>query len=663
MADTQKENSASLKYLLERNNVIENSQSGLFSELERIKNLFGQPRVHKVSSDITFDPDYDLEPSKESCRDKFTMTQRFETGDFGLQELAEPSFSEALESTSKMSLAEPQSSPRKFRSDQNSSEVPKKDHQEKFFEESSEFPRSTQADKNLPEFSEDSPKFPGSTQTPQVPENTQEPTSLLQLPENGPKLSRSMQTQESNRSVEPSQAEELKYSESSQQSIPQPFHPQTQQEVKPKRGGRHYVTKKTINRAKTPKLTLEFLFENIQQLNQKLDSLEPTPQKKKPKLTLNNQAQLENSLQYLEEVIEQIEPITYKSISEVKELKKRLGALEDLCKDNVNGEEFDRLKELVYSIGSGTIKTGQDKPNLTTVVPTKDLNLLREMHKKYEDLQLTVYHFATIGPEQFEDFTNRLRKLEIKVNYKADKNEFQDQFDKLDSLNLKIEKIEKEPIKEPTKKKKGKVDRAELNILSKKISSLEDSLNYLKNLQQPQQVIESDNSELEKLQKSFNANKRHLEGLCQKLDIRINNTNDRFNKVTGVDTKELEAKLTKFFKDYIKKTMDKHFYKEPTQDYSKTSKEDAMFARKPLGGWSCASCERYLENLLGQKVPYYVWNKFPQRETVEKVPKFGKTLSKVSVETEAATTQRTRSKSPFGEKQLPEIQRSVTPKP
>ena len=30
---------------------------------------------------------------------------------------------------------------------------------------------------------------------------------------------------------------------------------------------------------------------------------------------------------------------------------------------------------------------------------------------------------------------------------------------------------------------------------------------------------------------------------------------------------------------------------------SNENEEDAMFARKPLGGWSCASCEKNLVNL------------------------------------------------------------------
>lgn len=36
-----------------------------------------------------------------------------------------------------------------------------------------------------------------------------------------------------------------------------------------------------------------------------------------------------------------------------------------------------------------------------------------------------------------------------------------------------------------------------------------------------------------------------------------------------------------------------------------------MFARKPLGGWSCASCESNLENLMGRKAGHISWNKLP----------------------------------------------------
>jgi len=33
------------------------------------------------------------------------------------------------------------------------------------------------------------------------------------------------------------------------------------------------------------------------------------------------------------------------------------------------------------------------------------------------------------------------------------------------------------------------------------------------------------------------------------------------------------------------------------QHKERSSEEEAMFAKKPLGGWSCASCEKNLVNL------------------------------------------------------------------
>ena len=42
--------------------------------------------------------------------------------------------------------------------------------------------------------------------------------------------------------------------------------------------------------------------------------------------------------------------------------------------------------------------------------------------------------------------------------------------------------------------------------------------------------------------------------------------------------------------------------------------EDAMFSKKPLGGVSCASCEKDLINLYGKAADYYNWNRMPSRD-------------------------------------------------
>ena len=47
--------------------------------------------------------------------------------------------------------------------------------------------------------------------------------------------------------------------------------------------------------------------------------------------------------------------------------------------------------------------------------------------------------------------------------------------------------------------------------------------------------------------------------------------------------------------------------------------DDAMFSKKPLGGISCASCEKDLVNLYGKAADYYHWNRMPSRDPSERI--------------------------------------------
>lgn len=46
-----------------------------------------------------------------------------------------------------------------------------------------------------------------------------------------------------------------------------------------------------------------------------------------------------------------------------------------------------------------------------------------------------------------------------------------------------------------------------------------------------------------------------------------------------------------------------------------------MFTKKPLGGVSCASCERNITNMSGLVVDYTPWKKLPFREPGERIAK------------------------------------------
>jgi hypothetical protein len=51
------------------------------------------------------------------------------------------------------------------------------------------------------------------------------------------------------------------------------------------------------------------------------------------------------------------------------------------------------------------------------------------------------------------------------------------------------------------------------------------------------------------------------------------------------------------------------------------NEEDAMFTKKPLGGMSCASCERNITNLSGHMADFQPWKKLPFREPNERIAK------------------------------------------
>lgn len=55
--------------------------------------------------------------------------------------------------------------------------------------------------------------------------------------------------------------------------------------------------------------------------------------------------------------------------------------------------------------------------------------------------------------------------------------------------------------------------------------------------------------------------------------------------------------------------------------------EDAMFTKKPLGGFSCASCEKGIINLEGLQAEFLSWRRLPFKENHERIAKV-KTLIK-----------------------------------
>ena len=57
--------------------------------------------------------------------------------------------------------------------------------------------------------------------------------------------------------------------------------------------------------------------------------------------------------------------------------------------------------------------------------------------------------------------------------------------------------------------------------------------------------------------------------------------------------------------------------------------DEAMFGRKHVCGYACASCEKDLVNLHGRKVDYMPWGKLPFRDPTERIARVGQGFSKM----------------------------------
>ena len=56
-----------------------------------------------------------------------------------------------------------------------------------------------------------------------------------------------------------------------------------------------------------------------------------------------------------------------------------------------------------------------------------------------------------------------------------------------------------------------------------------------------------------------------------------------------------------------------------SRGHTHENEDDAMFTKKPLGGMSCASCEKDIINLQGKKADFLPWSKFPFRDPSERI--------------------------------------------
>jgi hypothetical protein len=161
----------------------------------------------------------------------------------------------------------------------------------------------------------------------------------------------------------------------------------------------------------------------------------------------------------------------------------------------------------------------------------------------------------------------------------------------------------------------GNVDADALGLINSRLADLEANYEDLRDqfakwMKQMQELLDgkADRSELEELEKTM-----------------MNRLNDIITALTKqfadkAETKKALKLLERQLKNLYDLFMSKGGY---------NNEEEAMFSKKPLGGFSCASCEKDLVNLYGKKVEFMPWSKLPFRDPAERIARVGQGFSKM----------------------------------
>lgn len=261
----------------------------------------------------------------------------------------------------------------------------------------------------------------------------------------------------------------------------------------------------------------------------------------------------------------------------------------------------------------------------------------RKALNSLEDRVAILEDYSKQFEEKFKDVDAHFKLLDTETtrlnDVKADREELKDLLDKLNALLKEVEEALK--WKQPMVHVTNRIDKIEIQIqqllnglgkgegvdgaiikdLEAKLQTLRDdfekfkadAMRWLKDLQD---ALEN-KADLTTLKDLENELLSRLEDLANGLDKRFADKNE-----TKKALKALEKQI-------------KSLYDLIMSQQGRGGQDDAMFAKKPLGGWSCASCAKDLVNLQGMPADFVPWSRWPLRDPNERLAKSGQGFSRV----------------------------------
>ena len=399
--------------------------------------------------------------------------------------------------------------------------------------------------------------------------------------------------------------------------------------------------------------------EKIKKLNEDIYKFKNDMQNMKNQFDVS-QHSFQSLKDMMKELAEAIQNANDENANKVNDLENKLNEnYKKMLKkndDDRNGlnRQIENLKLRLNNMGSTGDEEQKDLGNTiqNTGISDTEMKLLKDLSQRVNDLEKNLK--AIVQSFNIEELRDDITRLQNELNSKANQKDF---YDLNDKVNIQAAILNN--VKDSNDRLADEVNKNtnDLNFLLKKIEALNATVitmkanagesgipgaqgtifdqtkylevasfnDFLKAYQKEQNRIKGELDDLRKLirdlseilkTKASEEDMRNFETLINsKLEELKLYCNRRFaDKVdTSKSIKYLDAQIKHIVDVYIKR-MEKG--------------DNWLLAKKPIGGFTCASCEAYIGELK-DKGEYMAWNKYPMREPSDKAYRIGNGFSRM----------------------------------
>lgn len=418
-------------------------------------------------------------------------------------------------------------------------------------------------------------------------------------------------------------------------------------------------TASNASEIKTPHKSQVILPSRVKNIEHRLEIVEKILTESEPAVLFNKLEHTEKTFRFYESVLDKLEPEILKNRLNIKKLTEKYIKIEKELIQKTSVDHFDPIRNLVLTLASGS-----SRKNLIAVPSTQDSNLSENLNSRLTELE-NFYLTSKVSSINFEELSYQLLRIEQKLDFKSDSTEMdlikQSLYGLAEQVRVFLESGDRPLVQ--------KSEQGQLSGVNRKILQLEAQFKSLG--LPPNLSFQSISEEIHKMRDS-------IKFLLSSLDAYSSTFNSKFNELalTGFAPNiekikktiefDLKEQMSKLIENNEKKFADKfemlRGFKYVEGHLNKLEKimrksdaEEVILARKPLGGWTCGSCDKVVEKLSGKGGGYTPWNKLPVRDPKDRIIKAGTGYSNMILQLEPINKRKNE------ESALTE--RSVTPTP